>query len=76
MPLAERPHWKNAWLIEQFCDWVDGGEPMPTNVDSVLQSMAIVFAAIESSATGEAVDVQALLDDARSSAETPVHRRS
>ncbi|EMA08111.1 Predicted dehydrogenase [Haloarcula vallismortis] len=68
VPLAERPHWKNAWLIEQFCDWIDGGDPMPTNVDSVLQSMAIVFAAIESSETGEAVDVQALLEDARANA--------
>ncbi|WP_424001956.1 Gfo/Idh/MocA family protein [Haloarcula salina] len=65
VPLAERPHWKNAWLIEQFVDWVEGGEPMPTSVDSVLESMAIVFAAIESSETGEAVDVQDMLDEAR-----------
>ncbi|PSP86026.1 gfo/Idh/MocA family oxidoreductase [Halobacteriales archaeon QS_6_64_34] len=62
---VERPTWTNAWLIEQFCDWLDGGEPMPTDVESNLQSMAVVFAAIESSETGEAVDVQALLDEAR-----------
>src|SRR6056297_616970 len=59
----ERETWTNAWLIEQFCDWLDGGEPMPTDVESTLQPMAIVFAAIESSKTGETVDVPALLDD-------------
>lgn len=68
VPLADRSTWKNAWLIEQFCDWLDGGEPMPTSVETVLQSMAIVFAAIESSQTGEAVDVQALLEEARANA--------
>ena len=68
VPLAERPTWRNAWLLEQFCDWLDGGEAMATDVDSVLRSMAIVFAAIESSRTGEPVDVQALLADARRNA--------
>jgi len=68
---VERHNWTNAWLIEQFCDWLDGGEPMATNVESTLQSMAIVFAAIESSKRGEAVDVQALLEDARKNAHAP-----
>jgi len=68
IPLAERPIWTNAWLIEQFCDWLDGGEPMATDVESTLRSMAIVFAAIESSERGEAVDVQELLDKARRNA--------
>ena len=66
--LAERPIWTNAWLIEQFCDWLDGGEPMATDVQSTLRSMAIVFAAIESSERGEAVNVQELLDEARRNA--------
>ncbi|MFC6863422.1 Gfo/Idh/MocA family oxidoreductase [Halomicroarcula sp. GCM10025817] len=68
VPLADRATWGNAWLVEQFCDWLDGGEPMATNVHDNLQSMAIVFAAIESSRRGEPVDVQALLDDARADA--------
>jgi predicted dehydrogenase len=68
---VERATWTNAWLIEQFCDWLDGGEPMATNVASSLQSMAIVFAAIESSRTGEAVDVQALLEQARAVEQAP-----
>ena len=67
---AERPLWTNAWLIEQFCDWLGGGDPMPTSVDSTLESMAIVFAAIESSETGEAVEVPRLLDEARAVAQT------
>jgi predicted dehydrogenase len=62
---VERPTWTNAWLVEQFCDWLDTGEPMATDIESTLQSMAIVFAAIESSETGEAVEVPRLLDDAR-----------
>jgi predicted dehydrogenase len=66
--LADRPTWGNAWLVEQFCDWLDGGEPMATNVHDNLQSMAIVFAAIESSRRGEPVDVQALLEAARANA--------
>ena len=65
---VERPIWTNAWLIEQFCDWLDGGKPMPTDVESTLRSMAIVFAAIESSERGEAVDVQELLEEARRNA--------
>ena len=69
VPSVERPTWTNAWLIEQFCDWLDGGEPMATDVESTLQSMAIVFAAIESSETGEAVDVPALLEDAQAVAQ-------
>ncbi|MDS0260060.1 Gfo/Idh/MocA family oxidoreductase [Haloarcula sp. S1CR25-12] len=62
---VERPTWTNAWLIEQFCDWLDGDERMATDVESTLESMAIVFAAIESSETGEAVEVPRLLDEAR-----------
>lgn len=68
VPLADRPTWENAWLVEQFCDWLDGGEPMATNVQANLQSMAIVFAAIESSKRGEAVNVQDLLAEARANA--------
>ncbi|MFC6756566.1 MULTISPECIES: Gfo/Idh/MocA family protein [Haloarcula] len=64
VPPVERETWTNAWLIEQFCAWLDGGEPMPTDVQSTLQSMAIVFAAIQSSETGEAVNVPALLEEA------------
>jgi len=64
IPLREQPKWANTWLIEKFVRWLDGGEPMETNVEDNLQSVALVFAAISSSRTGQPVKVQALLDQA------------
>ncbi|MCU4801120.1 Gfo/Idh/MocA family oxidoreductase [Halobacteria archaeon HArc-gm2] len=65
VPLDEREHWSNTWLVGQFLDWLDGGEPMATNVHDNLQSVALVEAAIESSETDQPVAVQKLLADAR-----------
>lgn len=59
--LLEQPKWANAWLIEKFVHWLDGGEPMETNVEDNLQSVALIFAAIESSRTGLPVKVQEFL---------------
>lgn len=66
--LDEQDKWGNTWLVEQFADWCAGGEPMETNARDNLQAMAIVFAAIESAETGEAVGVQSLLADAKRTA--------
>ncbi|MCU4975484.1 Gfo/Idh/MocA family oxidoreductase [Halobacteria archaeon AArc-m2/3/4] len=68
IPLHERETWTNAWLVEQFVDWIDGGERMATNVRDNLYSTATVFAAIESDRRGEPVDVQEFLRDARTRA--------
>ena len=38
IPLLEQPKWSNAWLIEKFVAWLDGGEPMETNVDDNLRT--------------------------------------
>ncbi len=65
IPLLEQPKWSNPWLIERFVRWLDGDEPMETNVEANLQSMAMVFAAVESASTGAEVDVQGLLAGAR-----------
>lgn len=65
VPLLGQPKWANTWLIEQFVRWLDGGEPMETNVEDNLQSMALIFAAITSSRSGQAVKVQEFLDAAR-----------
>ncbi len=72
--LDEQKSWRNTWLIEQFVDWLDGGEPMATNVEDNLQSVALVEAAIESSRTGSPVAVQELLAETRERvrAEAPV----
>ncbi|WP_247004367.1 Gfo/Idh/MocA family protein [Halosolutus gelatinilyticus] len=63
VPLESREKWGNAWLIERFAEWCAGGEPMETNARANLRSMAIVFAAIESAETGEAVRVQEYLNE-------------
>lgn len=66
IPLADdRETWANAWLIEQFVEWLDGGEPMETNVRDNLRSMALVEAALRSSETGDTIAVQELLADAK-----------
>lgn len=65
IPLREQPKWANTWLIAQFTRWLAGGEAMETNVEANLQSVALVFAAIESSRTGQPVKVQELLRQAQ-----------
>ena len=58
----ERPTWRNPWLAEQFLDWCEGGEPMETRVEDNIQASALIFAAIESSRTGQPVEVQEFLE--------------
>jgi len=67
IPLIEQPKWSNAWLIEKFVRWLDGGEPMETNIEDNLQSVALIFGAVESSHAGEPVKVQEFLQAARGS---------
>jgi predicted dehydrogenase len=67
--LDEQDTWANAWLVEQFVDWLDGGEPMATTVEDNLQSMALVEAGMYSSRTVDPVAVQELLADALESAD-------
>ncbi len=63
--LLEQSKWRNEWLIAQFLDWLDGGPPMATNVEDNLQSVALIFAAIESNRSGQPVKVQEFLRRAR-----------
>jgi predicted dehydrogenase len=65
IPLLEQPKWMNTWLVEQFVQWLDGGPEMETNIEDNLQSVALIFAAIQSSQTGQPVKVQELLAEAR-----------
>lgn len=65
IPLLERPHWAHRWLVEQFVDWMNGGPAMETEVQRNLESLAIVFGAIESSRSGQPVRVQDLLEETR-----------
>jgi predicted dehydrogenase len=65
VPLLEQAKWANTWLIEQFVQWLDGGPPMETNVEDNLQSVALIFAAIESSRSGQPIQVQEMLEQTR-----------
>lgn len=65
LELLKRPKWANTWLVEKFVKWLDGGEKMETSVEDALQSVALVFAAIESSKTGMPVKVQEFLAETR-----------
>ena len=63
--------YKEDPLIDNWIDEVLDILGFGTNVETTLRSMAIVFAAIESSHTGEPVDVQTLLNEARAVAAAP-----
>ena len=65
IPLLTQPKWANTWLIEQFVHWLDVGPEMETNVEANLQSIALVFAGIESARTGQPVCVQDYLEQTR-----------
>lgn len=65
IPLVEQPKWMNTWLVEQFVHWLDSDEPMETNIEDNLQSVALIFAAIESSRSGLPVNVQEFLNETR-----------
>lgn len=66
--LLDGKKWSHSLLIEQFCQWLDGGPPMVTNVEDNLQSVAMVFAAIESARLGQPVKVQEYLQSFREGA--------
>lgn len=53
--LRENPKWANAYLLEQFVHWVNGGKKMETRIEENLRSMILVFAAVKSSETGQRV---------------------
>jgi predicted dehydrogenase len=61
IPLKEQRAWTHPWLMEQFIDWVNGGEAPPNNLDDNIQCTALQYAAIESGLTGKLVDVQQFL---------------
>jgi predicted dehydrogenase len=65
IPLDTQAKWDNTWLVDQFVEWLDGGEKMATNVQDNLQSIALIEAARRSSQTNEPIEVQQLLTEAQ-----------
>ena len=55
--LITQPKWLNTWLIEKFCQWLDGGPAMETQVEANVQASALIFAGIESARTGQAIKI-------------------
>ena len=61
-PLLHQPAWTNSWLAEMFCDWLQGRrDNHPTAVADNLQCAALLFAAVESTHSGQPVAVQEFL---------------
>jgi predicted dehydrogenase len=75
VPLLQQPKWSNTWLIEKFVRWLEGGPPMETKVEDNLQSVALIFAAVESSRTGQPVKVQEFLAKTREEVESKGDKR-
>jgi predicted dehydrogenase len=65
IPLAEGEAFAHSKILDDFLVWLDGGPAMATNVEANLRSLAVVFAAIESSGTGLPIDPAALLERKR-----------
>jgi predicted dehydrogenase len=55
---TDREVWLNSAIAEDFCAWLRGGVPPPTNYLDNLQCSALLFAAIEAAHTERSVDVQ------------------
>lgn len=55
-------------VIDQFLTWLDGGPAPEATLDDNLNSVAMVFAAIEASRTNQTVDVAAMVAAARAAA--------
>lgn len=51
-------------VIAQFLDWLDGGPVPPTALQDNIKSAAMLFAAIEASATNRTINIQQMLADA------------
>lgn len=63
IPLAQQEVWMNPWLAEMFVNWLNGGPEPPCTVQDNIQCCALLFAAVKSAHTGQAVDVQEFLQE-------------
>jgi predicted dehydrogenase len=62
---AEKPQWESHHAIgDQFLTWMEGGDTPATVLSDSIQSNAMMFAAMEASATRTVIDVQAMVKEA------------
>lgn len=65
IPPVSVPYQEHVAVIDQFLTWLDGGAAPEATIDDNIKSVAMVFAAIEASATNQTVNVAAMIDEAR-----------
>ena len=61
---AQVKYQEHVSVIDQFLNWLDGGEAPEATIDDNIKSVAMVFAAIEASRTNQTVDVAAMVAEA------------
>ena len=55
-----RPEFQaHQWIIREFLDWLDGGPEPATVLRDNIKSAAMLFGAIDASAGGQTIDVEA-----------------
>ena len=59
------PYQEHISVIDQFLTWQDGGPAPEAIIDENIKSVAMVFAAIEASATNQTVNVAKMIEEAR-----------
>jgi predicted dehydrogenase len=64
---VQLPREGHAWIVAEFLDWLDGGPVPATHLDDNLRTAAMIFGAIESARSGQAVDVQRMVEEALTS---------
>jgi len=57
------PHDGHFAVIARFLDWLDGGSPPVTVLDDNLKTMALTFAAVEATHTGNRVQVSSFAEE-------------
>jgi predicted dehydrogenase len=71
VPLVRPAHAGHLWIVDEFLTWLDGGPPPATAIEDNLHSVAMLFAAIQASETGQVIDVQAMVQRATGGSAVP-----
>ena len=61
-PLLRGAHWKHDKIIREFISWLDGGPEPELCLRESMKAMALLYAAVESAQTGQAVPVAKQLE--------------
>ena len=61
----------HQWIVDEFLTWMEGGPAPATTLEDNLQSVAMLFGAIEAAETHQVVDVQAFLHAGLEAAPAP-----